>query len=160
MIPSKKNLIRVLDLEYINQELLWKNYTDFFITFLPLLPIQKIKGYSLRLFNSNLNNKNHTDILKLLPDNICAFCLLRNDKHVKLLKQAAKADLKTKYGLEDLLDYKWPTELPKCSVPYYNENCSHIFCYYCIAQAKQLGQSCPICFKSIEKICPYGLLVS
>ncbi|GAM26016.1 hypothetical protein SAMD00019534_091910, partial [Acytostelium subglobosum LB1] len=125
LVYAQPSLSRRISFEYMNRQLVWHGFTEFFLFIMPLINIDRIKGFIYRTFIQKPSN------------------MFQQQNRSQQGEDAALAP--------QLLA---PLVLEKCpicfndpiSVPYITD-CGHLFCYYCIKTNCMIDPTftCPRC---------------
>eukprot|EP01132_Coremiostelium_polycephalum_P007403 gene7403-9098_t len=134
LVYAHPSLSRRISFEYMNRQLVWHGFTEFFLFIMPLINIDKLKSFIYRMFirkstaTTNGNNSMSTQQLQQLQQQSvlqkCPICM--NE----------------------------PINIP------YSADCGHLFCYYCIKTSIMIDSSftCPKCnslVSNIKRYLPY-----
>jgi peroxin-2 len=120
------NLVRQLDLEYVNRVHIWEAFAIFADSLIPFVPFHFFRRqYTALMGKISTDGEKYKD----LPRYLCAFCV---DKERDVSKHS-----------QSLI-----------TLPYISQ-CGHIACYYCLSRAKQDADQCPRCSAKITAISIY-----
>ncbi|EGG20214.1 RING zinc finger-containing protein [Cavenderia fasciculata] len=140
LVYAHPSLSRRISFEYMNRQLVWHGFTEFFLFIMPLINIDKIKNFIYRTFiqkpsnilqrGNNGNNGGNVNAVsnQLTPEQMAPQVLQR-----------------CPICLQD------PINIP------YISDCGHLFCYYCIKTSYRSFRMCDL--KEIPTDHPYGKIV-
>jgi len=131
LVYAHPSLSRRISFEYMNRQLVWHGFTEFILFIMPLINIDKIKGYIYRMF-VNRASSNHNQIAHSTPQM----------KQQLYTQQQQMALQKCPICMID------PINIP------YSADCGHLFCYYCIKTNIMIDSSfmCPKCNSLVSNI--------
>ncbi|KYR01049.1 RING zinc finger-containing protein [Tieghemostelium lacteum] len=143
LVYAHPSLSRRISFEYMNRQLVWYGFTEFFLFIMPLINVDKIKGFLYRMFlkstfgkSGSANGGAHSNNPNALP-------------------------VQNKHQLAEIQHQLALQKCPICimepiNIPY-STDCGHLFCYYCIKVNTLIDSSfaCPRCNSLVSRIKRY-----
>lgn len=135
LAPITRTVIRNVNFEFQNRQLVWNAFTEFLLFILPLLNIRKIKRTLLKYFSSPTSLSNSSAELTFLPQKTCAICYKEN------------TNTSANTTSNDVTN------------PYRTGECGHIYCYICLqsklVESEGEGWNCLRCSTLVKSLSPY-----
>jgi len=128
---------RQVSFDYMNRELVWNGFAEMVLFLIPMINLPKLKNFLYRLL---FHTENTSKLVKQQ----------QQEQNIPNLSQQ-----KTNDKMLLLTNVTCPIcELSPIQVPYVCNPCGHVFCYYCIQNARyEQGNSkdfnCPKCSKQL-----------
>ncbi|KAJ8099119.1 Pex12 amino terminal region-domain-containing protein [Lipomyces tetrasporus] len=142
MVSSSRALSREVSFEFLNRQLVWKEFTNFLLFVLPIIHIPRLKRtFNKMITTASSKTDTTTGHLSFLPERTCAICYYQDSRIGGLSATADPASIGV--GSNDITN------------PYVAVECGHIYCYVClvtqIEEQEGEGWRCLRCGELIKK---------
>lgn len=156
LVPSTSRMDRQVSFEYLNRQLVWNAFTEFFLFILPLIGVRKWRKWASRALKTlmSLGKSSEEQILETgefahLPEQTCAICYQDQD-----LGEGSDAFTRIQ-GASSIISSA-QTDITN---PYETTPCACVYCFVCLVRRLEAEDgdlwTCLRCGKGVSSCRPW-----